>query len=353
MSDDSQRIGTDGGMEELDAIIRQAERAEPTTSWWDRNLRMVDLYIMAPLRAAWSDWRARVGGLIILFYVLMGTVGVVLVPRAEMGETGPFQKPLESLWYPLGGDQMGQSIGRQIVHATPAMLQMALAGVVFAVGVAVIIGVVSGYRGGMLDKVLMTLTDVVIALPGLPLIIVIAAIYAPRHPFIVGAILAIDSWPGLARAIRSQVLTLREESYVEVGRAMGISKFNIMRNDILPQIMPYVAINAAISAAGVISASAALYFLGVLPFTTLNWGVMMNLARSTGNAVADPFHAGHWLFFPTVALGGLMFGLVLFSQGMDRVFNPRLRARHAKTVSGEGDMDAEEGGSRTVAAVQK
>ena len=80
----------------------------------------------------------------------------------------------------------------------------------------------------------------------------------------------------------------------------------------------------------------------------------MNLARTTGNAVSDPFYAGHWLFFPTVALGGLMFGLVLFSQGMDRVFNPRLRARHAKTVSDEGAVGSEDGGSsKSVAAVQK
>lgn len=353
MSDDELR--PDGGTEELDALITEADLSESTFSKRQRYGRLIDLYLIAPLRVAWSDWRARIGGLIILFYILMGTIGVLVVPSPEMSEVPIFQKPFQSPTAPLGADQMGQSIGKQIVHATPAMLQMALAGVIFSAGIAVIVGVVSGYRGGVIDRIMMTLSDIVIALPGLPLIIVIAAIYTPRNPFVVGAIIAIDTWPGLARAIRSQVLTLRQESYVEAGRAMGLTNFNIMRNDIIPQIMPYVAINAAMSAAAVISGSAALYFLGVLPFTTLNWGVMMNLARTTGNAVSDPWHAGHWLFFPTLALSGLMFGLVLFSQGLDRVFNPRLRARHAKTVSGNGEVaeDKEEGETTATTTTQR
>lgn len=352
MSDEDNSPKTDGGIEheifsssgESDAIVSPGQRIE----------RLLDLYIYTPLRVAWSDWRARIGGLMILFYIAMGTIGVVLVPEPALNEGTRYLGAFENWSIPLGTDNVGRSIGKQIVHATPAMLKMALAGVIFSAGVATLVGLVAGYKGGVVDKVLMTLTDIVLTLPGLPLIVVIAAIYPPKDPFLVGALLAIDSWPGLARALRSQVLTLREESYVEASRAAGLSTPTIINRDIMPQLMPYISINAASAAAGVIGASVGLYFLGILPFTTNNWGVMMNSAHTQG-ALANPEHMGHWLFFPALALSGMTFALVLFSQGMDRVFNPRLRARHSNTIVDEEGTEEDDGGpmGKQVTSAQK
>ena len=302
------------------------------TSPQQRMQRLLDNFLMTPLRVAWADWRARIGGLGVLLYVLMGTVGVMVIPAPRLNEGPRYLGAFMDPQFPLGTNNVGTGIFKSIVHATPAMLKMALAGVLFSVGVAVIVGFVSGYKGGMIDGALMTLTDIVITIPGLPLVIIIAAIYPPEDPFIVGAILAIDQWPGLARQIRSQVLTLREEDFVEASRAAGISTTEIIGRDLFPQLAPFILVSSAYSATRVITASVALYFLGILPFSTNNWGVMLNYANQTGNAIQNFSFSGHWLLFPLIALSGLTFTLILFGQGLDQVFNPRLRARHSKTT---------------------
>lgn len=317
---------------ELSGLLTDFDRETVPSTRRERLYRSLDRYVYAPAAIAYSDWRTRIGILIITLFTLMGTVGVYLIEPAGLNEVQPYQKPFQTLAAPLGADRLGQPLHSQIVHATPAMLQMALAGVLFSVVVALSIGVVAGYKGGLVDYVLMTLTDILMVIPGLPLVVVLAAIWQPEQPFVVGAILAIDAWPGLARMLRSQVLTIREESYVEAHRAMGVRDRNILFSDIAPQLMPFVLINAAEAARRVIFASVALYFLGFLPFSTNNWGVIMNLAYKHGGAMANPGLAGHWLYGPMAAITLFSFGLILFSQGMDRVFNPRLRARHARTV---------------------
>ncbi|WP_224270989.1 ABC transporter permease [Haloprofundus salinisoli] len=286
--------------------------------------------VVVTAKIIWEDIRARIGISILLFIILMGVVGPFIVERPQIGDYPKFIGPFQSTKFILGTDGLGMPIGAQIVHATPAMLKMAFAGAVVAMSIGIVIGTTAGYKGGRVDDVLMTLTDIVLTMPGLPLIVVLAAIYQPENPYVVGFILAIDNWPGLARRLRSQVLTIREESYVEASRAMGFGSPEILRRDIIPQLMPYITINSAGAARSIIYESVGLYFLGILPFTTLNWGVMMNMAYSNG-AVSNPMLSGHWLWFPMLVLLLLSLGLILFSQGMDRIFNPRLRARHQRS----------------------
>ncbi len=329
MSTDAQEPRTDGGH----ALFGPMATGGEASTRRERAYRLYDIYVYAPASIMWNNWRAQVGTFLILFFVAMGTIGVHIYPEPTYGLADPYIGLFESWEYPLGTDRAGRPIDRQIVHATPPMLQMALAGAIFAVGVAVVVGVTSGFKGGKVDRMLMTACDVMICIPGLPLVIVLAAIFEPRSPFVVGVILAIDGWPGLARALRSQVLTIRESGYVEAQRAMAVDQGTIIRKDITPQLMPYILINAAQTMRAVIFESVALYFLGILPFTVTNWGVMMNLAYTQGGALSNLGRAGHWLFAPMLALILFSFGLVLFAQGMDSVFNPRIRARHAKTVT--------------------
>lgn len=333
------------------------ESAPGSYSRVDRLRRLVDAYVLAPGRVAWNDWRARVGSLIIFLFLFTGVVGVEFVAEPLSNEAPiyihpfpqfePFEGPsvvpglglsTSDFYLPMGTDKYGQPIHKQLVHATPAMIKMVFAGAVVSVGLATIIGVTAGYKGGTVDTVLMFMTDIVMTIPGLPLIVVIAAIFPPRNPYLVGVLLAIDNWPGLARALRSQVLTIREESYVEASRTMGISSGAILGKDIVPQLMPYILINSASAGRRVIFESVALYFLGLLPFSAFNWGVVMNYAYSDGHALVNLNHF-YWLFWPMLTIIILTFGLTMFAQGMDRVFNPRIRARHAKTVGGDSDGD--------------
>lgn len=335
--DDNSETKADGG-ETPDFLTDMSESSGSSMTRGERYSQAIDRYFLTQARIAWTDWRTRFGIIVLGLFILIGTVGVHIVPEPSINEAETYMTWFQSVQYPLGTDNMGRPIHKQLVHATPAVLKMGLAGAIFAAGVAVVVGTVAGYKGGIVDYVLMLVSDILMVIPGLPLVVVLAAIYQPRDPFAVGVILAIDSWPGLARTIRSQVLTLREASYVEAARSMGISTRDILRNDIIPQLMPYVLINSAQAARGVIFASVALYFLGFLPYTESNWGVMMNDAYATGGALSNPERAAHWLYPPMFALILLSFALVLLSQGLDKVFNPRLRARHSKTVDDSEDI---------------
>jgi peptide/nickel transport system permease protein len=311
--------------------------AETQSTREEHYSRLLEEWILTPLHIAWSDRRTRMGGLILLGYILMGTVGVALTKSPETGNpilVQPFTNPK----YILGTNGLGQPIFRSIVHATPSMLKMITAGAVFSASLATVVGVLSGYKGGRVDRVLSTIMDTVMTIPGLPLIIVVAAVLQPKSPYVIGLLLTINSWAGLARSIRSQVLTIRNQEYVEASRKMGESTPAIMRHDILPNIMPYVMINFVGSARFVIFSSVGLYFLGILPFTSLNWGVMMHLSYE-GTGALYSLSSAHALIAPMAAIIILSYGLILISQGTDRLFNPRVRARHQKSEYAEYDSE--------------
>lgn len=305
----------------------------------ERYRQLVDEFVLAPARIVWHDWRARIAMTIIAFFLFLGTVGVRLVdePRTNQGDrlVGAFR----TLEHPLGTTASGVDILSQVVYATVPMIQMITAGAVFSVVVATVVGTTSGYKGGAVDRGLMTVTDVMLTIPGLPLVIVLAGVMdIGGNPYLIGVLLSINAWAGLARALRSQVLTLRDAEYVEASRIMGVSTPKILTTDIIPNLMPYITMNFVQQARAVIFGSVGLYFLGILPYNRTNWGVMMNDAVSQAGATSSMV-AFHWLLMPMLAVILLSMGLTLFAQSADRLFNPRVRARHAKTVGGD---DADE-----------
>ena len=335
----------------------------------ERYYRKIDASILASARVAWDDWRTKFGSLAILFFLFMVFVWEGMYRTAYRYSADPLVRPFNDeythqilaieeiqvagitllevnfggfdVWqYPLGTNQFGQDILQRIVNASPAMAKLVLAGAVISVGIAVIIGTVAGYKGGTVDDVLMVLTDVVLTIPGLPLTLMLAAVFRPKDPFILGMILAIDNWPGLARSIRSQVLTTRNESYVEASRAMGVPLGGILSKDIVPPLMPYIFINAARAGKSVINQAVALYFLGFLASDAANWGRMMDRAYRYG-ALTD-LSQFYLILWPMLVLALLSFSLVLLAQGLDKISNPRLRARHAKTVDDEDELTSEQ-----------
>lgn len=308
-----------------------AESVESDETRWTRYRRLFDEYVRAPFLILWSDWRSRAGMLIILFYLLMGTVGTMLIEVPYSNQADLWIRPFQNMQYPLGTTRTGQDLLGLIVHSTPAMLIMIGAGSVFSTIIATIVGITAGYKGGVFDRILMIAADTMIAVPGLALVIVIAAVIEPRNPALVGIILSSHVWAGLARSLRSQVLTLRDDPYVEASRIMGISTPAILMRDILPNLMPYILINFVNSARNVIFSSVGLYFLGVLPYTNLNWGVVLNNAYNS--TALHSLDLMYYIFIPLITIVLISFGLILLSQGFDRIFNPRIRAKHTKTGS--------------------
>lgn len=300
----------------------------------DKYKNKIEKSILAPFRILWSDWRGKAGLITVLLFLFMGTAGVVLYPEPASDPQLTYLQPLHSLEYPLGTDAGGRDLLGMTIYATPPMLKMVLAGGVFATAVGTIVGMVAGYKGGRLDQVLMLFTDMLMTLPGLPLVIVLAFIFEPRSPYLIGLILSVNRWTGLARAIRSQMLPLRDVAYVQNSRIMGISTPILLWKDIMPNIMPFVLISFVGASRQIIFDSVALYYLGVLPSTEPNWGVMMNEAHQTGGALYS-WDAAHWMLLPMLAVVFFSFGFIMISQSADRLFNPRIRSRHVKDEADE------------------
>lgn len=326
-----ERTDTDGGTETVFGTIPRQEEI----SREERLQRLFEMWVLTPFRVIWSDWRARVGMLIILVYIAMA-VSTLVVPYPRPNEADKLLLPFQNWYFPLGADGLGQGLLRQVIHATPAMFQMIFAGAIFATVLATVIGLVSGYKGGKIDRLLMTISDIVITVPGLILVIVLAAWFEPRSPLVVGVLLASHRWAGFARSLRAQTLTVREESYVEASRALDLTTGSIVAKDLLPNLAPLIAIYFMNAARGIIFSSVGLYFLGVLPFSNLNWGVQLNLAYDTGGALYS-WSIAHWLIVPMIAIVGLSLGLILLAQGMDRLFNPRIRAKHDTSLESEAE----------------
>ena len=313
---------TDGG----EFTFQTSSTIETTRT--DRFRDFYEEFIYKPSLVAWSDWRTRIGGLLLLVYLLLGTVGAAFWRQPTSNQAPTYVPPFHNWAYPLGTTNSGVDLTAMIIHATPNMLIMVIAGGVWATGIALVLGTVAGYKGGRVDWLITSFSDVAMSIPGLPLIMILAVVLSPRSPVIMGILITINYWAGLGRAIRSQVLTLRENSYVEASRTMGVSTTRILMKDVIPNLMPYVLVNFVNAARYVIFASVGLYFLGVLPISMLNWGVILNNAYSNGGALYLPSLA-YWLAFPLIAIMGLSLALILLAQGLDRVFNPRVRTRLA------------------------
>ena len=317
MSDANPQTDTDIPLEVVSDI--EYDRADRLHDW-------LETHVVVPGRIVLSDYRAIVGVTILSLYVLMGTVGVWIMEPTGLWAGSRLELPFQSLAHPLGTDPQGRDMFKLIAFGTTPILLIVISGAVFSTSVATILGLTSGFVGGRTDQIISTITDIAITIPGLPLVIVLAVTLKPEHPLAIGVLLTINSWGGLARNIRSQVLAIREEEYVEVSKAMGISTRGTIMTNILPNMMPYVIYNFMSSARGVIFSSVGLYYLGVLPYTQENWGVLLQQAY-TGGALTS-WAMVHWIVWPILAVVLFSVGLILVSQSTDKLFNPRVRARH-------------------------
>lgn len=272
-----------------------------------------------------SDRAAFVAGIVISIYIFVAIFGPVLV------HLNPNQNPanaylLPSWRHPLGTDYLGQDVLTELILGTRPVLEVGLLAATFAVGLGVIVGLVTGYLGGAVDMALMRLADVFLTIPGIPLVIVIAALVRTSSAIVLAAIIAVTAWAPLARAVRSQALSLRTADFIEAAKVQGLPLRHMIARQLLPNVGPYVAINFLLTVTGAIYAVVGLFVLGVAPVnSTSNWGLMINLAM--GNGALYTTKSMLYLFSPMAAIVLLQLALVFFTRALDQLFNPRLRVQ--------------------------
>lgn len=268
---------------------------------------------------------SRVVGLaIIVFFTLMAIVGPYLYPKnLPIHPNDIYAAP--SLAHPLGTDFEGTDVLALIVTGARYVLLSAVIAAIITIAIGTAAGLAAGYYKGPTDSVLMRITDFILCIPGFPLLVVLASIWDFGSPYEMGLVLGIFGWGGLARAVRSQTLSLRERSFLEAARGLGLSGRHIILREILPNIAPYIGMNLLLSVTGSIYAEVGLFFLGVVPFNANNWGVMLNIAVFSAGAVTSP-RALTYLLSPLVCILALTLAFVLILNAVDEWFNPRLRS---------------------------
>ena len=267
---------------------------------------------------------ARLVGLgIIFFFALMAIVGPYLYPHQLPINPNAIYAPI-SWKYPLGTDFEGTSNLALIITGARYVLFAAFMAAIFTVVIGTVLGLISGYYLGWSDSVIMRITDFILTIPGFPLLVVLSTVWNFGQPVAMGFVLGITGWGGLARAVRSQTLSLRERGFIEAAQSLGLSRSHILFREILPNIGSYIAMNLLLAITGSIYAEVGLFFLGVVPFQVNNWGVMLNLAVFSAGAMSS-VQALPYLLSPLIALLVLTLGVVLFLDAVDELFNARLK----------------------------
>lgn len=227
---------------------------------------------------------------------------------------------------PLGTDNFGRDVLTELVTATRVSLQIGLIAGLIATLIGLTIGLIAGYVGGIVDDVLMFITNLFIVIPSFVLLILISFSIGQerRGPLTVAIVIGFTSWVWTARAVRGQVISLRNRDHVNLSKLSGHSLFRIITRDILPYIASYVVMALILQISAGILAEAGLSILGLGPRTTdvPTLGLMMRWALIYQAHILGKW----WAFFPVILVIALIaFSMNLMNTGLDQVFNPALR----------------------------
>ena len=261
------------------------------------------------------------GGLIVVIIILMAVFAPIISPYDP---TKTVDKPLQppNGRHLLGTDNLGRDILSRIIYGSRTVLIVCLFSSIFSLLIGVPLGLLSGYSGGAIDRALSLIMDSIYAFPGLILVIAIAAMLGPGLANMVIAI-SVVYIPTYFRMTRGQVLSIKENLYVEAAKAIGAKAQTIMTRYILPNSIPTIVVVFTLNIADAILTEAGLSFLGlgVIP-PTPDWGFDLK----SGQAF---FTSGYWwlITFPGLMVILLVIGFSLLGEGLNELLSPRLRSR--------------------------
>jgi peptide/nickel transport system permease protein len=276
---------------------------------------------------AWRRFRGNhvaMAALVVLLMIFAFVLSAGLISTYVTGFT-PYEnhlsdklKPPLTDGYILGSDGNGRDILTRLAYGGRVSIMIAILSAIAIFFLGGAIGLLSGYAGGKVDTVIMRLVDVLLSIPGLPLLILISSLYSPG-PTGLALILAFVSWPGIARIVRGEVLALRGREYIDAARTLGASSTRIVLRHILPNVMPLLVVYISLVIPGLILAETGLSFLGIgVQVPTPSWGNMLGDAqqffRTNAGGVIIP---GFMIYITSLTM-------YLVGSGLRDAFDPRL-----------------------------
>lgn len=225
--------------------------------------------------------------------------------------------------YLLGTDRLGRDVLSRIIYGARISLTIGLFGVAMSFILGIVIGGLAGYRGGVFDLIVQRIIEVLQSIPSIPLWLALAAImpvtWSPILVYLgITLILGLLDWTGLARAVRSKLLALREEDYVLAAQLMGASTSRIIGRHLIPGFMSHLIASATLTIPGMILGETALSFLGLgLRPPITSWGILLTEARSVSVIALYP-----WLLLPTIPVVLVILAFNFFGDGLRDAADP-------------------------------
>ena len=238
------------------------------------------------------------------------------------------QPPSAAHW--LGTDELGRDVLTRLMLAGRISLTVGIFSMLLSVLLGSLLGAISGFYQGIVDQIIMRIADVLMSIPGLPLLLVLGAILSDwKVPsdyriYVVMFMLSITGWPSLARLVRGEILSLREQAYMQAAEVLGLSDRRKILHHLLPNTIPLLIVVATLNVGGTILSESVLSFLGmgVIP-PTPSWGNMID----TANSIID-FQKRPWLWIPPgVSIFLTVIAVNLFGEGLRDALDPKQNGR--------------------------
>lgn len=261
-----------------------------------------------------------IGLVLVIGIVLFGIFAPMLTQNPRSSGNPALEPP--SAEHLLGTSKLGYDVLGQLAHGTQGSLLIGLVAGGIAVVLSVFFGILAGYLGGWKDEILSLVTNIMLVIPGLPLVMVIATYFDTRSWLLVASVLGITSWAGSAVVLRTQARSLRSRDYVYAAKVAGERPFRVILVEIMPNLLPLLAAQFLFAIIFAILGEAGLSYLGLGATDSITWGTILNDAQS-GQALGT----GAWWWFipPGIMIALLGCGLSLINFSIDEIINPKLR----------------------------
>jgi len=267
---------------------------------------------------------ALVAGLALLGLVILAAlVGPWLInpEDARVGAFAPSRPP--SAAHIFGTDTQGRDVLAVLVLANPETLKVGFIAGTVGLGIGTLLGLASGYFGGITDAVIRTTADVLTTIPGVAMLVLVATFIKTMTVGLMALVVASLAWIYPTRAIRAQTLSLRERAYIQVARLNGVGGLELVLREILPNLLPYTAASFVSAVSHAIIATIGLEALGLGPQNAFTLGMMIYWSQFYGAIVRGLW----WWWGPPILLILVIFvALLLTSAGLDRIVNTRIRS---------------------------
>jgi peptide/nickel transport system permease protein len=260
---------------------------------------------------------AKIGLLIILFLLIAAIFAPLIAPYSPYSHQLANRLEQPSSHHLLGLDEYGRDILSRLIYGAAISLYIGVVVVSFSIIIGISLGLIAGYEGGWVDEIIMRITDILLAFPGILLAIALMAILGASLNNVILA-LCLIGWVSYARLTRGLVLQVKEMSYILSAKAIGAGKVRILLSHILPNIISPIIIQATLGIAGVIISEASLSFLGLgVEEGVPSWGAMLNGGREY------MLEAPHLTIFPGLAIMITVLGFNFMGDGLRDALDPK------------------------------